>query len=225
MLVGACAHHGAVGEDDLRLDQVVDREPVSASEVADAAAEREPSDAGRRDDAARNGHADLVCGRVDLVPGGASADPYGVALRVDRDVVHPREIDDESVVHGAEPGAVVPAAADCDRDVVPASEGDGRGDVGVGGTAGDERRMAVDHRVVDGASVVVARISVPDQVTGEGRELGPGRSCKSRGGAHGSSPLVVWRGFEETVGARRRAVMTRSDPLCDGRARPCDDQI
>ncbi len=38
----------AVGEHDVGRDQVVDRQPVLARQVADAAAEREPADAGRR---------------------------------------------------------------------------------------------------------------------------------------------------------------------------------
>jgi hypothetical protein len=42
VLVGARAHDRAVGEDDLGLEQVVDREPVLAGEVAVAAAERQP---------------------------------------------------------------------------------------------------------------------------------------------------------------------------------------
>ena len=71
----------AVGEHELRLEQVVDREPALAGQVADAAAERQAADAGGRDDPARRREAVLVRGRVDLAPGAAAADPDGARLR------------------------------------------------------------------------------------------------------------------------------------------------
>ena len=52
VLVRARACLGAVREDDVGLEQVVDREPEAAAQVTDPAAEREPADAGRGDDPA-----------------------------------------------------------------------------------------------------------------------------------------------------------------------------
>ena len=77
VLVGARGHRLPVREDDLGAEQVVDREAVRAREVSHPSAERQAADAGRRDDAARNGEPVLVRRRVDLAPGGAAADADG----------------------------------------------------------------------------------------------------------------------------------------------------
>ena len=85
VLVLARADALAARQDDLRLEQVVDREAALAGQVAEAAAEREAADAGGRDDPAGRGEAVLVGRGVDLAPGAAAADPDGPRLRVDLD--------------------------------------------------------------------------------------------------------------------------------------------
>ena len=96
--------------------QVVDRQAVLAGQVAEAAAEREPADAGRADDPARGGEPVLVGGAVDLAPRAAAADADGAGARVDVDPADRGEVDHDAVVDRAEPGAVVPAAADRERE-------------------------------------------------------------------------------------------------------------
>ncbi len=115
MLVGARADLPAVGEHDVGLQQVVDRQAEGAREVPEAAAEREPADAGRRDDAAGGREAVLAGGAVHLAPGAAAADANGPRLRVDLDVPERGEVDDDAVVDRAEAAAVVAAAADGER--------------------------------------------------------------------------------------------------------------
>ena len=66
----------------------------------------------------------LVGGVVDVAPRAAAADAYGPRGRVDLDRAQTGEVDDEAVVAGAEPGAVVAAAAHGDQQVVLAREGD-----------------------------------------------------------------------------------------------------
>src|SRR5438128_940436 len=56
----------AVGKDDVRLDEVVDRQPERASHVPDAAAEREPAHAGRGDDPEGRCEPERLRGMVDL---------------------------------------------------------------------------------------------------------------------------------------------------------------
>jgi predicted ATPase len=51
-LVGARRDEAAVREHDVGSDQIIDREPAAAREIAAAAAEREPADAGRGDEPA-----------------------------------------------------------------------------------------------------------------------------------------------------------------------------
>ncbi len=98
----------------------------------------------------------------------APFDAGGAGYRVDADAVHRREIDHQPVVDGAESGAVVPAAADGDEQVVVAGEVDRGDDVGDVGALGDERRVLVDHRVVDRARLVVARIAGLDELAAHG---------------------------------------------------------
>ena len=54
VLVRARLHELALGRHEIDRDELVDREPVLAHDPADPAAEREPGDAGVRDDAGRH---------------------------------------------------------------------------------------------------------------------------------------------------------------------------
>src|SRR5581483_10762541 len=58
VLARARRDEAAVGQDQVNLEQVVDREPVPARQVSDAAAQREPADAGGRDEPARHREAE-----------------------------------------------------------------------------------------------------------------------------------------------------------------------
>ena len=132
----------AVGEHDLRREQVVDRQAVAAGEVAVPAAERQARDAGRGDDPAGHGEPVLVRGGVDLAPEAAAADADGSCLGIDGDRLQQREIADDAVVDAAEAAAVVAAAADRERQVVLARERDRRRDVLGARAPRDQRRGA-----------------------------------------------------------------------------------
>ena len=108
----------AVGEDHVGADQAVDRQAEAPRQVAEAAAEREPADAGRRDDPRRRRAAVLGRRPVDLTPGAAAADADGVGVGIDHDLGDAGEVDDHAVVDDAEPAAVVSATAHGDRPVV-----------------------------------------------------------------------------------------------------------
>ena len=80
---GAGRHELAAGEHDVGLDEVVDGQPELARQVAHAAAEREPADAGVGDDPGRDGQAERVGRVVDVAEERAALDPRGLA-RPDR---------------------------------------------------------------------------------------------------------------------------------------------
>ena len=111
----------AVGQDDVGLEQVVDREPELAGQVADAAAEGDAADAGGGDDAARRRQTEGVGGMVEVAEQGAALDP---AVRASGSTRTPfiaeRSMTSPSSTR-AEPGAVVAAAADGDDQVVVAA--------------------------------------------------------------------------------------------------------
>ena len=99
VLVGARAHALAVREHDLGLEQVVDRQPALARQVAEAAAERQPADAGGRDDPARRREAVLVGGarrprpRCSRRRRGRCAPAGSTSMSLQQ-----REVDDDAVV-------------------------------------------------------------------------------------------------------------------------------
>ena len=125
MLVGAGRDLRAVREHEFRREEVVDRQPVAAREVAVPAAERQAGDARGRDDPARNREPVLGGGRVDLLPQAAAADANGAASW-DRPSIAfmQRQVADDSRVDAAQATAVVPAAANRERQVVLAREAD-----------------------------------------------------------------------------------------------------
>jgi hypothetical protein len=84
------------------------------------------------------------------------------------DSVHEGEIDDQPVVAGAQPRAVVAAAAHSEKETLLAGEADGGDDVGDGGALDDEGRVLVDHGVVDGARRVIPGIIGLDERAAHG---------------------------------------------------------
>ena len=145
------------------------------------AAEREASDAGRGDDAARHGEAEGVGGVVHVAPGRASLDAYGPRLRVYADAVHVAEVDDESPVADAEARRVVTSAADRQRQPLAPRVADGGDHVGDVGAADDALGVPVDHPVVDAAGVVVRGVGGVEEVAAQQTsQLGE----RGRGGFH-----------------------------------------
>ncbi len=148
-----------VGGDDVDREQVVDREPVLAAEMPDPAVQRQPSDAGRRDDAARYGEPEQLRLAVEVAPSGAALDADGPGLRVDVDAPHVREVDHEPAVVDGVAGDVVPAALDREHEALLAREVDRVHDVGGAAALHDQRGAPVDQGVPDRARLVVAGVA------------------------------------------------------------------
>ena len=85
-------------------------------------------------------------------------------IGVDVDTAHRREVDDEPVVDTAEPGSVVPAAAYGDLKPLLATEEDSCSDIGRVHRVRDDERTAVDHRVEERSSRVVAEVIATDHL-------------------------------------------------------------
>ena len=161
--------------------------PHLPREVAQPSAEGDPSDPGGRDDAAGCCQPEGVGGVVQIARAarplrrgrcdstGSTRTPF----IAERSITRPSST-------RAKSGAVVAAAADGHDDVVVAREIDRGDDVGDVGALGDERRALVDHRVVDGAGLVVARVAALDEIAahGGGQSL-DGCFVKGRGALDG----------------------------------------
>src|SRR5206468_8209652 len=108
-------------------DEVVRGQPMAAGEPPDTAAEREPADAGRRDEPASYREPGGLRRLVDVGPGRATLNDGTTPRRVDADLAHPREIDHEAAIGRREARQAVTPAAHCDLEVLAAGEPD-RGD-------------------------------------------------------------------------------------------------
>ena len=80
----------SVGEDDVGLEQVVDRQAVLAGEVTGASTERESADPRGRHDPERHREAERVRGMVHVPGRAAATDPDRARGRVDVDPAHRR---------------------------------------------------------------------------------------------------------------------------------------
>src|SRR6266508_886797 len=129
-------------------DEVVARETELAHRPADAAAEREAGDAGRRHEAAGRGEPVRLRLVVDVGPDRAAADGRPASGGIHPNAVQLREIDHDPAVRGREAGDAVAAAAHRDRQVVAAREPYRADHVGRALAADDERRPAAVVRTV-----------------------------------------------------------------------------
>src|SRR5439155_14569618 len=105
----------AVCGDDVRRGEVVAREAKLAHRPADAATEREPGDAGGRNQTAGRGKPVRLGLVVDVGPDRAPANGRPAGRRIDTNAPHRREVDDDPFVDGRESRDAVTAAADSDR--------------------------------------------------------------------------------------------------------------
>ncbi len=162
VLVGVGHDGPAIRGHDLGTDEVVTGQSVAASEIADAAAERQAGHSRGRDDAARGGQAVLVGRGVEVAPGGSTLHPRGALCGVHADAPHPGQVGDDSIVDGSEARHAMAAAADGQGQLVLSRVVDRSRDItSILGTD-DRRRPTVDHGVVDGSCVVVAIIGRGD---------------------------------------------------------------
>jgi hypothetical protein len=188
----------SVCQHDLRAEDVVDREPGPACQVADAAAEHQPARAGGRDDAGGRGKAVRVGRPVDVAEQRPAPDRDGARLWIDVDAVERRQVDHEPAVDAREAGAVVAAAADRELEAALAPEAHCCDDVVDVRDACDQRGPLVDHGVVELARLVVAGVVRPD----EGASQSCGEAVRvDLGLGHVPVPFLV---REHGTQARRR---------------------
>jgi hypothetical protein len=164
----AGVHEAPVGGHDIGADKVVEREAVLAHQVADAAAEREAGDAGRRHQAAGGGQAELLRLGVDVLPQAAALDDDALGVGVDADAVHRAEVDEHAALDRREAGDAVAAALHGDLEARAAREPDRGDDVGCAGAAHDEVGPGVvEHAVPACAGVVVAGVAVAQHLAAQ----------------------------------------------------------
>ena len=142
--------------DHVGRDQIVDRQPEPAGQVADASSQRETGDARGRDDPAGRRETEGVRCVVEVAPRRAGIGTSGLVPRIHAHRAHLRHVDDEAAVVRPESGSAVPAAAHGQIEPVLAGEVHGSDDVADLLGLHDRQRPPVEHAVVDRARFVVA---------------------------------------------------------------------
>ncbi len=159
----------AIGQDNIRLEQVVDRKAVLARKVSGAPAEGEARDAGGRDDSKGHGQAECVGGVVNVARRAARIHPNPSSRRIYAHALHHRQVDHQTVVAAAESGAIVTTAPDSDEQTLVASEVHGSDNIRDVHAACDQKRPLVDHAIVQLAGLLVALVTTLDQITAQVR--------------------------------------------------------
>ena len=148
----------AVRGDHARREEVVRGQAVPGHQPAEPAAQRQPGDAGRRDDAAGDGEAVELRLAVQLAPAHARLHARRTGGRVDVDALQWREVDRDAALADAPAGDAVTAPANRDLQARLAGEVDGGDDVGLAVAPRDQRGAPVDEAVVDASRLLVARL-------------------------------------------------------------------
>ena len=160
-------HRPAISGDHIGREQVVDAQPVTAGQVADAAAQGETRNTGGRHDPT-SGRQPVRVGRiVEVAPGRAAARPRRACRRIDVHMPHQRQVDDQTVIVAAEPRRAVPPTAD--REIQPVLPGEIHRAHHVRGLLGADHRPRppVEHAVVHRAGLVVASVIRRDHRTAQ----------------------------------------------------------
>jgi dihydrofolate reductase len=136
--------------------------------VADPAAEGQPRNPGRADDAPGGDEAERLGRSVEIEPGRAALGPGDPRLAVDLHPAHLREVDHEAAVADAVAGGIVTAPAHGDLQLVCMREREGRRNVGGPGAPHDHGRAAIDERVEAATRLVVPRVRGREDGAGQG---------------------------------------------------------
>src|SRR5262249_26303469 len=123
-------------------------------------------------EAAGCGQPESLCFVVKLTPGDAGLGTGGLALWIDTNAFHWREVDHQASIAGRVTRYIVAAAAYGDQQMVASGEIDRVNHVSDPGAASDNRGPAIDHRIVDLARRIVSIVSPKQMATAQsGTEL------------------------------------------------------
>ena len=196
----------AVGRHDLGGEERVDRQPVLAHEIADAAAEGDPTDADGARVAEPDGEPVRGEGGRQLAGRETRSGPGGPAGNVDVEIRQAAQVEQDPAVRRAVAGPAVAAAPDGQLEPGLAGQVDDIGDVaGVRG-ADDDRRPPVEPADEDGTGRVVPGIVGGDEPVAE---VGP-QPVEGKGGTGGLHGTLLAGGAPRTLRPRDGSVGRRS---------------
>ena len=161
----------AVGKHDISLDQAIDSQAILPAQIAVSTAQRQPpSHPGGRDDPEWNCLSERVSGVVDFACCTPWLHTHRAVHWIDAHPLQSRQIDHQTLVDAAKPGAVVTAATYSDRNCVATPKIHSCNDIGRICAAGNDKRPLVDHAVVELSGLLIARITRTDNLSSKRRQ-------------------------------------------------------
>jgi hypothetical protein len=148
-----------VGGHEVDRQQIVGSEAEPAHEVAMTTAQGQAGDPGWPRHTASGGQAEGLRLVIEVPPGGASLSARRLARRINPHALHARQVDHDPAVTDGKARNTVATPAHGYQQFVYTGELDGVDDVGNPGALDDQRRMSVNHPVMDFAGVVVGGIA------------------------------------------------------------------
>jgi hypothetical protein len=158
ILAGARRDEAAVRTDHVGCDQTVARQAEAASKAAEAAAEGKAADTRLRDSAHRSCQAECLRRAIELTENDTGLYERGARLWVYTNVVHRREIDEQSTLAGRMTRKAVPSSAHCDQQLMVASESDSTDHIVGIRAARDQCGLAIEGPVPHLARGFVLRV-------------------------------------------------------------------
>jgi hypothetical protein len=185
----------AVGRHDIDGYEVIGSQAILASQPADPATQGESRNAGIGACAPGGGQTERLGLVVEVHPLGPPFSTDGTPTGVDTHTTHLGQIDHEPPIAHRSARDVVATATDRHQEMVGAGEIDGMDHVGDPSAASDERGLAVDHAVPDGAGLIIACVARTEQwATHAGREPPHGGLVKDCICASGGDNAQVFHG-------------------------------
>src|SRR5215510_1933763 len=147
VLGGTGGYAAAVGKNDFRRKQVVEGEAMFAYEPTESTAKCQSRHAGNGDESTRGGEAMRLERVVDFSPIAAGLDPHRSRRRINRDRLHPRQVDHESVVTHGVAANVVTRATNRNQQRLLARKIDNFDYIRRVGALRNQRGPSIDHSV------------------------------------------------------------------------------
>ena len=147
MLVTVCGADHTVRGHNLDLLEVVDRPAKAASQIAEAAAERQSGYSHVGNEPEHGRKAILLCRRIDVLQLTSGADARELHLVIHGDVAHARHVERQALSRHGRSGDVVSPSLHADQQFEMTREPNSRGDVTRREGLNNKRRRRSNHAV------------------------------------------------------------------------------
>ena len=157
-----------VGRHDLHRAQVVAGQPVAAVQPADPPAQRQPGDAGGRDDATGDRQPEGLGLAIDIPPGRPALDAHDTSVGIDPHATHRRQIQHQPVIADAVAGDAMSSSPHRGQQLLLAGQVDRVDDISGARALHDQARAAICQAILDNPGLVIPVVLRRQQPTPKG---------------------------------------------------------